>query len=64
MSSDPIIVFGPWVGTEADAMAEVLDGFDAEVRYIGSGDFVADLNGWLAVRCRPPRVLRSFRSRR
>ena len=22
--SDPIIVFGPWVGTEADAMAEVL----------------------------------------
>jgi alpha-glucoside transport system substrate-binding protein len=43
-----ITVFGPWVGTEADAMAEVLDGFDAEVRYIGSGDFVTDLNGWLA----------------
>ena len=46
--SDPITVFGPWVGTEADAMAEVLDGFDAEVRYIGSADFVTDLNGWLA----------------
>ncbi len=37
-------MFGPWVEADADAMADVLDGFDgAEVRYTGSGDFVTDL---------------------
>lgn len=44
-----ITVFGPWVGADADAIADVLDGFGGpDVRYIGSGDFVADLNSWLA----------------
>jgi alpha-glucoside transport system substrate-binding protein len=47
--ADLIAVFGPWVGADADAIADVLEGFDGpEVRYIGSGDFVDDLNGWLA----------------
>ena len=41
----PITVFGPWVDGEADAIADVLDGFDgAEVRYTGSSDFVADFD--------------------
>lgn len=45
-----ITVFGPWVGADADAIADVLNGFDGlEVRYIGSGNFVADLNGWLSL---------------
>ncbi len=39
-----ITVFGPWIGSDADAFAAVLDGFDgAEVRYTGSADFVGDL---------------------
>ena len=42
--TDAVTVFGPWVEADADAMADVLDGFDgAEVRYTGSGDFVTDL---------------------
>ncbi|HUV18896.1 MAG TPA: extracellular solute-binding protein [Ilumatobacteraceae bacterium] len=43
--TDAVTVFGPWVGADADAMADVLDGFDgAEVRYTGSGDFVTDFD--------------------
>ena len=35
-NTDAVTVFGPWVGADADAMADVLDGFDgAEVRYTG-----------------------------
>jgi alpha-glucoside transport system substrate-binding protein len=42
--SGPITVFGPWVDGDADAIADVLDGFGgADVRYTGSGDFTADL---------------------
>jgi alpha-glucoside transport system substrate-binding protein len=47
--SGPITVFGPWVDGEADAIADVLDGFDgAEVRYTGSSDFVADFGDRIA----------------
>lgn len=39
-----IPVFGPWTGTDADAFAAALDGFDGPtVRYTGSGDFTGDL---------------------
>ena len=49
VDTDPITVIGPWLGADADAIADVLDGFDGrKVRYIGTGDFVADLNVWLA----------------
>jgi alpha-glucoside transport system substrate-binding protein len=46
---DAIEVFGPWLADDADAIADVLDGFDpAEARYTGSSDFVADLGERLA----------------
>jgi alpha-glucoside transport system substrate-binding protein len=42
--AEAVTVFGPWVDGDADAIADVLDGFDgAEVRYTGSGDFTTDL---------------------
>jgi alpha-glucoside transport system substrate-binding protein len=47
-SSDPIVVFGPYRGVEADRLVDSLEEYAAsagiEVRYTGSTDFVTDLN--------------------
>jgi alpha-glucoside transport system substrate-binding protein len=44
-----VTAFGPWVDGDADAIADVLDGFGgAQVRYTGSGDFTADLGDRIA----------------
>lgn len=58
--SDPIEVFGPYRGQEADRFVESISGFtDAtgiEVNYIGSGDFVSDMAQRTGVGNDPPDV--------
>jgi alpha-glucoside transport system substrate-binding protein len=47
-SGDPIVVFGPYRGAEADRLVDSLEDYATsagiEVRYTGSADFVSDLN--------------------
>ncbi|WP_420452198.1 ABC transporter substrate-binding protein [Ilumatobacter sp.] len=55
-----IEVFGPWLGADADAFADSVEGFvertGIEVRYTGSLDVVSDLRGRLDGALAPPDV--------
>ena len=58
--SDTIEVFGPWRGADADRFADVLAVFEAgsglDVRYVGSADFVADVQRRTSEESDPPDV--------